>query len=145
MSICSGDAPAQVPRRHLHPWVKRTPVAGAREGPIVCEQAGWRRGTHSCPSGSAACSCPCFSIEPKAGAASTGQAVSLSQVQLTRCLFFSSFFCSLQLPAQAIQEESQEPVKTQRQSRAQTHPLERGERPRGKVREKERFLTEQLY
>lgn len=38
---------------------------------------------------------------------------------------------SLQLPAQAIQEEPQEPVETQRQRRAQTHPLERGERPRG--------------
>lgn len=43
---------------------------------------------------------------------------------------------SLQLPAQAIQEEPQEPVETQRQRRAQ-HPLERGERPRGKARKRD--------
>ena len=63
--------------------------------------------------------------------ASTGQAAPLSQLLLTRCLFFSSLSCSLQLPAQAIQEEPQEPVETQRQSRAQTHPLDRGEKHRG--------------
>lgn len=133
----------------LHPWVKQTSAAGAREGPILRGQAGWCRGTRSHLPGSAACGCPCFSREPGAGAASAGQAASLDQLLLTRCLFFSSLFHSLQLPAQAIQEEPQEPVKTQRQSRAQTHPLERGERDRGGKREREIYngtviLTESI-
>lgn len=55
----------------------------------------------------------------------------------TRCLFSPR---SLQLPAQAIQEEPPEPVETQRQRRAQTHPLERAERHRGANRERKRFL-----
>lgn len=122
---------------HLHLCVKQTPAAGAREGPIVRWQAGRRRGTRSRPPGSTACGCPCLSREPGAGAASAGQAASLSWLLLTRCLFFSSLFHSLQLPEQAIQEEPQEPVETQRQSRAQTHPLERGERDRGGKRERD--------
>lgn len=134
---------------HLHPWVKQTPAAGTREGRIVGGQAGWRRGTHSRPPGSAACGCPCFSRELGARAASAGQAASLSRLLLTRCLFFSSLFRSLQLPAQAIQEEPQEPVETQRQSRAQTHPLEWGQRDPGGKREREIFnrtviLTESI-
>lgn len=119
------------------PLGEANPNCGAREGPIVQGRAGWRRGTHRRSPGSAACGCPCFSREPGAGAASMGQAASLSWLLLTRCLFFSCLFRSLQLPAQAIQEEPQEPVETQRQSRAQTHPLERGQRDRGGKRKRD--------
>lgn len=118
---------------HRVPWVKQSP-AGREKGRLcVCGRAG--AGAHTAGPGQRCLRLPVFFQAASGRAGQRGTSSFSVPAPANKVPFL--LFHSLQLPAQAIQEEPQEPVETQRQRRAQTHPLERGERPRGNARKRD--------